>query len=148
MSALDCVVFDMDGTLANNSHRTHHLMQKPKNWDAYNATMADDVAHPHIVALAHMFLDAGTKILICTGREECYRGVTEEWLAAHGIEWTRLLMRPNKDYRADHIVKMEMLAELRRRGHDPQIVVDDRSSVVAAWRAAGLTCLQCAPGEF
>jgi len=27
-------------------------------------------------------------------------------------------------------------------------VIDDRQVVVDFWRAEGLTCLQCAPGDF
>ena len=29
------VVFDIDGTLAHCSARVNHMMEKPKNWDAF-----------------------------------------------------------------------------------------------------------------
>jgi hydroxymethylpyrimidine pyrophosphatase-like HAD family hydrolase len=29
------VVFDIDGTLADNEHRVHYLHNHPKNWDAF-----------------------------------------------------------------------------------------------------------------
>ena len=34
---MDIVVFDIDGTIADNTHRQHHLMGDRKNWDSYNA---------------------------------------------------------------------------------------------------------------
>jgi len=142
------LIFDMDGTLADVAHRRHHVEARPKNWAAFNAAMHKDEPNTPIIEVARIFADAGWHILICTGREERYRAVTEEWLARHAVPYERLYMRPTGDYRPDHVVKMEILGEIRAQGFDPHISVDDRSSVVAMWREAGLTCLQCAEGDF
>ena len=142
------VIFDMDGTLADVGHRRHHVAERPKNWPAFNAAMHKDPPNTPIIEMARIFADAGWHILICTGREDRYRTVTEEWLARHEVPYERLYMRATADYRPDHVIKLEILGRIRDAGFDPHISVDDRDSVVAMWRAAGLTCLQCAEGDF
>ena len=37
---------------------------------------------------------------------------------------------------------------VRADNFDPIIAFDDRDRVVAAWRSAGIPCLQVAPGDF
>ena len=36
------IIFDVDGTLMNISHRRHHLEGSPKNWDAFRRDAVDD----------------------------------------------------------------------------------------------------------
>lgn len=55
-------------------------------------------------------------------------------------------LRTDGDRRSDVIVKREMLRQFDRR--KIAFVIEDRSRIVAMWRAEGLICLQCAPGEF
>ncbi len=57
-------------------------------------------------------------------------------------------MRPEKDYRDDGTIKAELLDKILADGWEPWLVVEDRQRVVDMWRARGLTCLQCAPGDF
>lgn len=142
------VIFDMDGTLADIGHRRHHVETKPKNWRAFNAALSADLPNAHIVQLARMYRDAGWTIIVCSGREDVYRTETVEWMERHGVPHDRLYMRPAKDYRSDDVVKAELLKQIRTDGFDPPLAVDDRDRVVAMWRANGLTCLQCAPGDF
>jgi hypothetical protein len=47
---------------------------------------------------------------------------------------------------SDTVAKREMLDGLDRT--QILFIVEDRSRVVDMWRAEGLVCLQCAPGEF
>lgn len=141
------VIFDMDGTLSDCEHRRHHVTGGNEHWAAWNAAMGDDPPKADIVLLLRILARTGPAI-ICTGRHEQYRRLTETWLLMHSVPYDRMYMRPDGDMRPDHIVKLEMLAQIRADGFNPWLVVDDRDSVVAAWRAAGLTCLQCAPGAF
>ena len=141
------ILVDVDGTLADNTHREHHLNETPPNWGAFNSKMAHDTPLPNIVQLVQHLYESN-RIIICTGREECDRNTTEQWLHRHGVRHHRLMMRPLKDYRADAIIKSEMLDRLLVEDHDIWFVLDDRNSVVEMWRARGLTCLQCAPGDF
>lgn len=134
-------IFDIDGTLADNSHRTHWVESKPKNWRAYNSTMdKDTLIIPVYKVLRELEFDY--RILICSGREEVYRDVTEKWLEDHYIRFDEFLMRPAKDYRSDTIVKSEMLDKLQET-YDIMGVFDDRPSVIKMWRDRGLYVFDC-----
>ena len=141
------IIFDIDGTLSNPSHRLHHVTGPgPKDWTAFFATMADDAAAEPIIELCHSLGAAGHLRVICTGRPEKYRDVTEKWLYDNGVHgFDALYRRPDNDTRPDHVVKREVLGLIRKDGYEPWLVIDDRQSVVDMWRDEGLTCLQCAP---
>ena len=142
----DIVIFDIDGTLADISERVHHIRRKPKNWNAFNAGMAQDKAIHAMVRLCNILYDAGQRIILCSGRNEKNRPETVEWLANQGVNYHELYLRKDEDYRSDAVVKREIL-----QGIDKSkilFIVEDRSRVVEMWRAEGLVCLQPAPGDF
>ena len=142
------IVFDIDGTIANCDHRLHWIKSTPKNWPAFNRGMKSDTVHTHIVWLMQTMHSAGCTILIATGRSESDRQPTERWL--HDIAnvsslYSKLYMRPANDYRADDIVKEELLNQMIVDGFTPSIVVDDRPTVLRMWRKRGLTTLAVGP---
>jgi phosphoglycolate phosphatase-like HAD superfamily hydrolase len=146
-----CYIFDIDGTLADNSHRTHHLLKKPKDWDSYHAATASDGPHTHVVELANQ-LSSFAPIVFCTGRHDGLRDITQNWLFDNGLceqpHWVRLYMRKEGDHRPDHVIKLELLAQIRADGFNPIMAFDDRNSVVKMWRDAGVPCAQVAEGDF
>ena len=142
------VIFDMDGTLADCSHRLHHVQQKPKNWDGFYSAMADDVENPPVMFLARKLAQSRIPIVVVSTRPKKYYYVTLRWLEAHGIVPLTMYLRDNDDHRKDSIVKKEMLHNLMATGIQPLFVVDDRSSAVEMWRSEGLCCLQCAEGDY
>lgn len=138
------VIFDVDGTLSDSSDRMKYIEGPKKNWDRfYNEVIFDDPI-PEVVWLAQTLRKAGCKIVICTGRPEKIRDLTEHWLEMYGVEYDKMYMRPTKDHRPDYIVKEELLAKIMEDGFDPFMVFDDRSSVVKMWRKTGLLCAQVA----
>ncbi len=141
-------VFDIDGTVADNSARTKWVEQTPKDWKKYNETMAYDKPIADIIELLQTLDNGISKIIFCTGREEVYREVTEKWLRNQDITWNALYMRPAKDYRSDSIVKVELLNQIRQDFGEPFMWFDDRDSVVSAIRAQGVRVLQVRPGAF
>jgi AAA domain-containing protein len=138
-------IFDIDGTLANLSHRLHLL----PNYDAFFAQAGGDIAIWPMVNLAIKLYDCDYQIILVSGRTDRIRKETENWLDHHGIKYAELYMRPDGDYRKDYIIKKEILAQIHKDfdNLDIQFVVDDRSSVVRMWREEGLICLQCAEWE-
>ena len=146
-----CIIFDIDGTLANIEHRRHWVAHKPKNWPAFNRGMVHDTTHDDIVWLLKTLHAAGCTILVASGRGEENRTVTENWLnTVAGIAglYKRLYMRAEQDYRADDIVKSEILDQIIADGFHPDMVFDDRNRVCDMWRERGIRCLQVAPGDF
>ena len=152
MSALKpskVVLFDIDGTLADIEHRRVHLDESNPDWRAFNAAMGEDTPNQPIVSL-YLALWSNPQFdpILVTGRSEDFRKLTEQWLTWNEIPFSRMLMRKSKDFRADHIIKEEILNKLLAEGLDIQFTVDDRQQVVDMWRRRGITCLQCDVGDF
>ncbi|HSI21986.1 MAG TPA: HAD family acid phosphatase [Methylophilaceae bacterium] len=142
----EIVIFDIDGTLADVSERIHHLRKTPRNWPDFFAGMAQDKAVHAMVRLCNLLFEAGMRIVLCSGRSEEHRAVTEQWLEREGVKYHELRLRKDRDRRSDVIAKREMLQGLDKSRI--LFVVEDRARVVEMWRAEGLVCLQCAPGDF
>jgi len=142
------VVCDIDGTLADISHRRHWVANRPKNWTAFTAGISRDAPHADICDLVAVLRNSGCDIILCSGRGEETRAVTQAWLAQQGIEFTALYLRAAADHRPDHQVKVELLAKIRAQQGEPWLWLDDRNSVVDAIRAQGVRVLQVAQGNF
>ncbi len=143
------ILFDLDGTLADNSHRQHLLSGDKKNWDAFFDAQHNDTPNTPIVTLYKTLIESGKfDVFIVTARPQRYREVTENWFVKNDIPLQRILMRPDGDRRNDEVIKREMLIQLKGENRLPLFVVDDRAGVVEMWRKEGITCLQCADHRF
>lgn len=145
-----CYIFDIDGTLADCSHRLHHIQKQPKDWDAFFAETHNDAPIEHMIHLLWA-VDEFTRVVFVSGRPESTRQATTNWLIEHDAVLSgapTLYMRADGDHRDDDIVKIELLAQIRADGYEPIMAFDDRTRVVNAWRAAGIPCAQVAPGDF
>jgi hypothetical protein len=69
-------------------------------------------------------------------------------MADFGVDFNALYMRSHSDHRQDSIVKVELLAQIRKDFGEPYLWFDDRKQVVDAIRAEGVRVLQVAPGDF
>lgn len=144
-----CVIFDMDGTLADCSHR-QHFVRKPEgagpewhpDWDRFFAYCYSDTPRQEIVDRLMDEWGMDREIIICSGRSDRYRDETEEWLKSHKIPWGRLIMRRDFDYRDDVIVKQEMLDKYLDKTKIVR-VYDDRKKVIDMWRRNGLEVVDC-----
>lgn len=157
---------DIDGTVADLSHRRVYLQSQPKNYPAFEKGIPLDAPIQHIIDAVRKLYDAGWTVVMCSGRSENTRATTEAWLEKHGVPYHALYMRkafevdadgnvviarsgnPKPDHRRDNIVKYELLQEARSHGYDPDIVFDDRDQVVEMWRANGIAVVQVAEGDF
>lgn len=137
------VIFDIDGTLADCTHRLHHVTGARRDYAAFFAGIPEDSCYSEIIDLLWILSKAGNQIVLCSGRPDSHRTETEQWLLNYEIRWDELYMRAAGDYRPDHVVKAELLHAMREEGYEPWLVIDDRPSVVRMWREQGLTCLQC-----
>lgn len=141
-----CIIFDIDGTVADLGHRVHHVQGKRKDWAAFMAALSKDAPIEQTIYL-HSLIDEGFDgpVYFASGRSEDERADTEAWLSKHDLNYDYLYMRKSKDYRADHIVKREILHEIRANGFEPWLIFDDRQQVVDMWREEGCFVLQCDP---
>jgi hypothetical protein len=126
-------VFDIDGVVADVRHRLHHL-DRPRSWGAFFDEAADDPLLPQGASLVADLARAHDVVWL-TGRPEWLRGVTAQWLAAHGLPAGELHMRPSADRRPARVFKLGVLGHLAPRGI--AAFVDDDGEVVDAAVAAG-----------
>ncbi len=146
-----CVVFDVDGTLAEfDADKLGHLVHGlEKHWDEFHIAMAEAPLIAPVAKLMRRLKESGETIVICSGRPRGWAEHTIAWLRKHDLPFDGVYLRAeNQDEASDPEVKRHALAEMKADGFRPWLVVDDRSSVVEAWRVEGIVCLQCAPGDF
>ncbi len=140
-------VFDLDGTLADLTHRLHYIEGEVKNWDAFFAAVGEDSVIEHMRELFWACQKMYQPIIV-SGRSDVCRDKTEAWLHYNFLSRTRLYMRRHGDHRPDVQVKRDLLGDLRGDGYEPIMVFDDRNQTVKGWRDLGVPCAQVAPGDF
>jgi FMN phosphatase YigB (HAD superfamily) len=144
-------IFDLDGTLADASHRQPILdhTDDPERWNKfYDACDKDSPIHPVIDVLIAL-QNSRAEIWIFSGRSDRVRSLTAVWLGALGIGYDYLQMRGEYDYTVDHELKESWLKSMLDIDRQRLVAVfDDRQQVVDMWRRNGVTCFQVAPGDF
>ena len=134
---------DVDGTIAL---RDEQVGRTPYDWNQ----VGSDLPNPPVIYVVRALAAAGHPIVYLSGRSEECRAATSAWIASHlGVPGQALLMRTAGDHRPDTIIKAELYErQVLPRFGEAAGVLDDRNSVVAMWRARGLTVLQVAEGDF
>nr|WP_027967811.1 HAD family acid phosphatase [Halomonas halocynthiae] len=148
---MDAVIVDVDGTLAELDTETvgPWVLGAEKHWDPFFQHMATAPVIEPVARLVNLLKAQGQHILICSGRPASHTDHTHDWLVSNAIPFDALYLRPaGDDEVADEEVKARLLGRMREDGYRPWLVIDDRNAVVAGWRQLGLTCLQCADGDF
>lgn len=150
---IKAIIIDIDGTLANNSHRTHFIDSSQeasgmKNWKAYNEAMHKDTVNEWCRSLVCGMYSQGCAIIYMTGRHKAFSVQTLSLIEDNNLPIEELFMRPDGDNRDDSIVKLEIYEKLIKPNYEIVLCIDDRQRVVDMWRSVGLVCLQCAPGKF
>jgi hypothetical protein len=151
---MKCYVFDLDGTLADPTHRLWYVLKPDKDWSGFFAACGEDAVIEPVAELYNTLRCStfrsytGCKMVIMSGRSDECREQTEAWLERAGLMYDALYMRKAGDHRPDYKCKKDLLAAMLKDGYEPILFVDDRQQVVDMWRELGYTCLQCAPGGF
>jgi hypothetical protein len=141
------VVFDLDGTLALNEHR-QHFVQRPvgeKDWRSFFAACDKDTLFWQIARILEVLAATGNRVEIWSGRSSEVIDKTRAWLAECGLAHVPFRCRAEGDHTPDHELKLSWLEQASQK---PDLVFDDRASVVKMWREAGIACAQVADGNF
>jgi len=143
----DCFCFDLDGTLCNVNHRRQYVATKPRNWDAWNKGLINDVPN---VAVQKVFQalrnDQDVDMIIVSGRSDDYKEQTIKWLTDNEIFYDEIYMRKYKDHRDDAVVKGEIADEIEKT-HNILGVFDDRQRVVNMWIERGIWVFDVGQGK-
>lgn len=144
-----CYIFDIDGTLADHTHRLYHIAKEPKDWRAFFAEVGGDKRIPHMWELCNDLFCTGSTFVYVSGRSDECRSLTQDWLNWNDFPCSdQLYMRKAGDHRPDYQVKGELLDQLLADGYVPIMAFDDRTQVVNFWRSRGVPCAQVAEGDF
>ncbi|MFL2797481.1 MAG: HAD family acid phosphatase [Paracoccaceae bacterium] len=143
------IIFDIDGTILDISHRVKFALQNPKDWKSFYSNMdADQPIEEICTLLKSLIKDDTNQILFCTGRVEDYRKKTIEQInkILKGCKYfdidSFLYMRPKGDLRKDFMVKRDLYNKMINDGFDPVLVFEDKATVVEMWQELGLKCLK------
>ena len=151
-------LIDIDGTIADLSHRLHLISSElhPADWTAFYMACGDDKPIWEVITVARALHEAGHKLIMPTGRSEICRDITMAWLKKYRVPNDVVMMRQPEDHREDNVVKSEMLDGIlvsnmfRSAVVPPEIggAFEDRQQVVDMYRARGVRVFQVAPGKF
>ena len=143
------IICDIDGTLANCTHRLKWIRQEPKNWTRFFEEMVFDTPRDVILDNVLAYQETGHPIFLVSGRPDNYRSQTETWLweFCSGLVYQALFMRRAGDHRPDTIVKEEILKRYFPDLSCIKYVIDDRPSVLRMWANHGLQTIDVGTGE-
>jgi predicted kinase len=141
------ILCDVDGTVVDCSHRLHYIKNGNRNWPAFWAAIPLDTPINHVIRMVQAMHAAGHPVFIVTARDDDRKTVTEAQLLQHGVPFDRMYMRVTGDFRPDHIVKKEMLDQIRAEGYAPLFMLEDRAHNVAMFRENNMPCFAVADDE-
>ena len=150
------IIFDIDGTIADSSHRLRFLEEVPKNWDAFFNPKNLEMDRPLTFGMRALNLHrkANDCVMFSTGRPERTRVSTYMWIRkALGIHIMDgydpiIAMRADDDRRPSHEVKRDNLHKMRALGITPHVAYEDRAADAAMYREEGLFVFQVAEGNY
>lgn len=135
----DCVICDIDGTIAQMHNR------KPFEWEK----VGQDLPRKFVINMvmnSAMFTH-GEEIIFLSGRDSVCRKETEGWLNKHVFEmsdWSHdLFMRAEGDCRKDTVIKEELFWEHIAPNYNVVAAVDDRPCMVRLWHELQIPNVIC-----
>jgi predicted kinase len=135
----DCVVFDLDGTLAHNNGKRGYF-----DWLKVGVDDVDEVTKETLVA----YKNRGYEIVIVSGRDGVSMKPTIKWLDDNDIPFDNIFLRPEGDYRKDTLIKTEIFENNLKPNYNILCVLEDRKKVVDMWRGLGVKCFQVVDGDY
>lgn len=121
-------IFDIDGTIATNNGE--------RGWYDWKKVGMDKPRTP-VIEILKLLQSNSFNIVLLSGRDECCRKETEQWLTGQGIS-APLFMRPESDNSCDTIVKKRLFLKHVAPFYNVVGVFDDRPKVVNMWHDIGI----------
>jgi phosphoglycolate phosphatase-like HAD superfamily hydrolase len=149
-SLVNAWIFDLDGTLADQTHRRH--LAAEKKWEEYFWQCHKDTPIQDVIDMYNTLDDPLSRIkqemIICSGRSSMVKESKVLWLESAQIYPDHIFMRAAGDKRPDWLVKQIIYDREIKGKFNVLGVFDDRDQVVQMWRKNGLRCYQVNYGNF
>ena len=133
-----CVIFDIDGTLALMGDRI------PYEWNKVFKDDRNDIVAEQI----EFHRSKGRKIIILSGRDGSCKSMTEDWMDLYDIRYDEFFMRSEDDNRKDNIIKKEIYESQIKGKYNVVAVYDDRLQVLNMWFKEGIFTFNVNQGNF
>ncbi len=141
-------IVDIDGVLADASHRQWHLDGPVRDWGGFFAAATGDALLAHHAELVRC-LDEQLQVVLLTARPFRLRGLTLDWIERHELRWDLLALRgPTQDMTHSVRFKRDALALLRSFGFSPSFALEDDPRIVEMYAAEALPCLYVHSGYY
>lgn len=132
------VVCDIDGTVADLTHRLQYAKGETKDWKKFFSLLSGDTPRSEVYRAANELARENDALLVfVSARPEDYRRETVQWLRDNFMLYDNLIMRRKGDKRQDTEVKCDIYNRYLK-GYSIVRVFDDRPSVIRMWRELGL----------
>lgn len=105
------VLFDLDGTIADNAHRLHYFDRADMNWDEYEEQCTYDQPFPSTIEMMKALKFVNKQVWIWTGRSDHVLSQTQTWLHRYNVPYDQLIMRPKEDSTPNAMLKLRWLLE-------------------------------------
>jgi predicted kinase len=144
----DIIICDIDGTIADLTHRLHYVWGETKDWPSFFDLVGQDKFRDDVwKEVINNAFDHDAEVIFVSGRSDITRSDTVDWIREHtALETFKLLMRQSWDRRDDTVVKREMYDKYLSRMRVVR-VYDDRPRVIRMWRELGLDVVDVGTGE-
>lgn len=150
------IISDLDGTIADCSHRLKYAKGDTKDWNKFFAGIPEDTPRKEVMEdIAKMAISNQQengkfpKIILVSARPEDYRESTVAWLEQNfPYKYEALIMRETNDKRDDTEVKSDIYKKYLSK-LNVLAVFDDRPKVIRMLKENGLNVVDVGPGiEF
>lgn len=137
------LVLDIDGTLADATHREHFAEEG--DWDSFfdPELVSKDTPIKNALDVFDNVIEMVDEIYFLTGRPEKLRKTTEDWLEEHfGIKPSKdmLIMKKDGDERKSVVTKKEVIEDLFNE-EDQLVFIDDEEGNIKMMKNYGLALL-------
>jgi phosphoglycolate phosphatase-like HAD superfamily hydrolase len=146
------VIFDLDGTLADCSHRLHWILPQPpidpiigkkvkRRFDKFEQDIPNDIPIQSVVNIYKRFIaDPDVIVVLLSGRNESARDDTTKWLTKWNLDgYAQLYMKASGgSYVPDTEQKLKLANQIEKDwGQSIDMVFEDRARVVEMWKKRG-----------
>ena len=145
------VVFDLDGTLADVTHRLHYIRPNPpidpvtgkkvkRRFDLFHHACVDDGVVEPVAYLYRQFVaNPDVTVIVLSGRDAATLDKTKQWFVDNDLPMPDDMILKNGDQHARDVDQKRAIADQleRRYGRKIDMVFEDRQRVVAMWKERG-----------
>lgn len=143
-----CVIVDVDGVIADGEHRQHFLRNGRRDWKNFFANAFGDTPIEGSVELTHQF-DPALVVVLLSARPHDLHEMTVGWVTDHDYRWDLLVMRHHRDVGiSSPEFKRRSVGELRERGFEPRLALDDDVRNIDMFRSEDVPALYVHSGYY